>query len=74
VHEFNVPDINNNKRVESKKTLEDYIADGEHMMKGIIEETSNITKTIVTMKRFIDSVKKQKQTRINTIWKYGKTS
>jgi len=74
VHEFNVPDINNNKRVGSKKTLEDYIADGEHMMKGIIEETSNITKTIVTMKRFIDSVKKQKQTRINTIWKYGKTN
>ena len=47
MHEFNVPDINNNKRVGSKKTLEDYIADGEHMMKGIIEETSNITYEVI---------------------------
>eukprot|EP00112_Aurelia_sp_Birch-Aquarium-sp1_P025946 Seg89.1 transcript_id=Seg89.1/GoldUCD/mRNA.D3Y31 product="hypothetical protein" protein_id=Seg89.1/GoldUCD/D3Y31 len=57
-----------------QKTIDEYSNEGTLLMKGLIDELSSVTKNIVSMKRYIDSVKKQRQSRINVIWKNDKSN
>ncbi|XP_065067981.1 uncharacterized protein DDB_G0279979-like isoform X2 [Rhopilema esculentum] len=65
---------NEEREKKQQKTVEDYYASGALLMKGLIDEISGVTKTIVSTKKFVDTLKRERQTRINTIWKYNQSN